>query len=93
MVDTPALENQLQISFQFNLKLARSKSKHYFVLFPVRGPMLKAPPLNSLGLHISVFQDRSERGAYNVFKKYVRKSSKIINWNCLEELGLNGSND
>ena len=39
--------------------------------------MLKAPPLKSLGKHISVFQDKSERGAFNMFEEYVRKSSKI----------------
>ena len=39
--------------------------------------MLKAPPLKSSDLHISVFQGRSERGVFNIFEKYVRKSSKI----------------
>ena len=34
------------------------------------GRMLKAPPLKSLDLHFSVFQDRSERGAFNkMFEK------------------------
>ena len=36
--------------------------------------MLKAPPLKSSGLP---FQDKSERGEFNMFKKYARKSSKI----------------
>ena len=32
--------------------------------------MLKVPPIKSLGLHISVFQGRSKRGAFNTFEKY-----------------------
>ena len=39
--------------------------------------MLKQLPLKLSGPHISVFKDRSERGAFNMLKKYVRKSSKI----------------
>ena len=39
--------------------------------------MLKAPLLKSSGLHFSVFQDKSERGAFTMFKKYVWNSSKI----------------
>ena len=37
--------------------------------------MLKAPPLKSSGLYILVFQDRPDRGAYNMFEKYVQKGS------------------
>ena len=33
--------------------------------------MLKAPLIKSLGLHISVFQNKSERGALNMLEKYV----------------------
>ena len=40
--------------------------------------MIKAPPLKSLGLHIWVFHDKSKRGAFNMFKNYVQKSSKRI---------------
>ena len=43
---------------------------------PEKWRMLKAPLLNSLGLQISVIQDRSERGAFNMFKKYVLKALK-----------------
>ena len=35
--------------------------------------MLKVPPFKSPGLHILVFQDRSKRGAFNMFEKYVQK--------------------
>ena len=31
--------------------------------------MLKAPPLKSLALDILVFQERSQRGAFIIFKK------------------------
>ena len=43
---------------------------------PILGRMLKAPPLKSSGLRISVFRDRSERGAFNMFKKYIWKTLK-----------------
>ena len=33
--------------------------------------MLKVPPLKSSGLHILVFQDRSERGKFNMFEKVI----------------------
>ena len=36
--------------------------------------MLKAPPLKTSGLYILVFQDRPDRGAFNMFDK----NSKII---------------
>ena len=39
--------------------------------------MLKAPPLKSSDLHISVLQDESVKGAFNMLEKYVWKSSKI----------------
>ena len=53
-----------------------SASKKYKIL--KIGWMLKAPPLNSLGLHILVFQDRFERGAYNMFKNPFEKVKKNI---------------
>ena len=35
--------------------------------------MLKAPPLKSLVLHISLFQDRSEREVFNkIFDKVIK---------------------
>ena len=40
--------------------------------FYLKRQVLKAPPLNSLGLHIWVFQDRSERRAFNLFKKALK---------------------
>ena len=33
-----------------------------------KGQMLKGPALKSSGLYISVFQDRNNRGAVNMFK-------------------------
>ena len=35
--------------------------------------MLKGPALKSLGLYISVFQDRPDRGALNIIKKKLKK--------------------
>ena len=40
------------------------------------GRMLKAPPLISLDLHISVFQDKSERGALHMYKNMFEKALK-----------------
>ena len=34
----------------------------------------KNTPLKSSGLHILVFQDRSKRGVFNMFQKYVPKT-------------------
>ena len=42
--------------------------------------MLKAPPLKSSGLHILVFQDRSERGAFNMFEKVFLRPQNSIAW-------------
>ena len=40
--------------------------------------MLKAPPLKSLGLHISVFQDKSERGVLHLFEKALKNVELIF---------------
>ena len=39
--------------------------------------MLKQPALKSMGLYISVFQNRLNRGACNMFEKYVHDLYKI----------------
>ena len=39
----------------------------------LKGRMLKRPALKSLGLYNSLFQDRPDRVANNMFKKYVWK--------------------
>ena len=41
--------------------------------------MLNAPLLKSSGLHISVFQDRSERGVFNKMFEKVQKLEKKVN--------------
>ena len=47
----------------------------------------KSTPSYSSSLHLTVFQDKSERGAFNMFKKYVQKSltisKKVKNGKCL----------
>ena len=55
----------------------RGEWRHWHCLKAPFWRMLKAPSFKSLGQHISVFRDRSERRLFNMIKKYARKSSKL----------------
>ena len=57
----------------------------FFIFFQLLSCwMLKQPSLKSSGLYISVFQDRPDKGALNMFKtmlensSFIRKRSKMI---------------
>ena len=64
-----------------SLAITSSVSQLIIIIIRLDGDwwMLKQPPLKSLSLYILVFQDRSERGAFNMFKKCSRIRIKIVN--------------
>ena len=67
--DVPGLIPSIIHNFQKFFFLQVLRICFYFQ----KGQMLKAPLLKSSGLHISVFQDRSERGEFNkIFKKVLK---------------------
>ena len=59
--------------FYFNEPSACSRN-------PSKWRMLKVPALKSSDLLISVFQDRSNRGAFNTFKKHSKTRKKVENY-------------
>ena len=60
-------------------------SKHLKMLAPF-GQMLKKTSLKSSVLYISVFQDRPQRGAFNMFENMFEKSFKIkVRLQCVME--------
>ena len=54
-----------------------TRSPLYRQVVGISGQMLKGPVLKSLGLYILVFQDRPDRGAFNMFKNMFENSFTI----------------